>query len=105
MWISAELINDNGISAVALAFFSALFTATGAAVVGIFQIKSRTGEARDAAISAQEKATETVANTQNVANGFVSRMDGKLDQIARGQEELGKAFREHLEWHLEREGK
>ncbi len=99
---AAELINENGISTIALAFFTALFAGVGTTVVGIYQIKAKANEAKDAALSAQEKATETATNTQNVANGFASRVDRKLDNITSNQEELAREFREHLQWHVEK---
>lgn len=109
MFLGAELVNDNGISTVALGFFTALFGAISATVIGVFQLKAKANEARDAALLAKDqaqKSTETVQkvqeNTAGIANGFSSRMDRKLDTVITNQNELAKAFREHLEWHLEK---
>lgn len=97
----AELINDNGISAIALTFFTALFGAVSATVVGVFQLKAKANEAKDAAILASQEATKAKENTIGVSNGFTRGVDRKLDAILNTQADLSKAFRDHLEWHVE----
>jgi len=71
------------------------------------QIKAQAETATDEASKARQSASKAEANTINVSNGFVSRMDRKLDSITASQQTLieaqrktDHALREHLEWHL-----
>lgn len=104
-----QLINDNGISIIALSFFTALFGMIGILINAVFKDRSErraaNKEAVDAAIKAAESAEKVEANTKNVSNGFASKVLGKLSDLQSGQQELQQAFTDHLKWHLEREGK
>jgi hypothetical protein len=104
-----ELINDNGISAIALTFFTALFGMVGTVILAIYRERSERRaaqqEATEAANKAAESAAQVAANTKNVSNGFAGRVLGELSQIREGQQELQSAFTEHLKWHLEKESK
>lgn len=97
------LINGNSISGIALTCFSIIIGGIVTIVVQQLQIRAKQNEAKEAAITAAKSADEAKANTQNVSNGFANRMDRKLDNIATNQEELSRAFRDHLEWHLNKE--
>jgi len=63
-------------------------------------LKAQTESVKDEAIKANQSATQAQANTVNVSNGFVSRMDRKLDEIMTSQSKTDEALRTHLEWHL-----
>jgi cbb3-type cytochrome oxidase subunit 3 len=103
MTVGAQFLNDNGISAVALAFFTALFGAIGAVFVQGIQAKQKAEEAKHAALETKQEAEQAKLNTESIANGFAGNVDRKLNQIITEQKEMGKAFRKHLEWHLNRE--
>lgn len=103
MFLAQELINDNGISAIALGFFTALFGAVGLIGVAIVNNRKTTGDLKNGIDKAAENAEIAKENTVNVSNGFTRRMDNKLDRIAASQEELSTALRDHLEWHLSKE--
>ena len=103
-------IAPGGPSAPAWAFFSAISLA----ILGLIaqqlkahsdlkQIKAQGEAAKNEATKAHESAEKAQANTINVSNGFVGRMDKKLDDILASQRSTDKALREHLEWHLEKE--
>lgn len=95
-----ELINDNGISAIAIGFFTALFAAVSAVGVAVVNSRHKTEELKDVTVKAAESAEAAQANTQNVSNGFVDRMDRKLDTVIQQQDNLENALTRHLEWHL-----
>lgn len=98
--LAFEFVNDNSISAIAFAFFSALF---GAISVVIVQLSRQRTEVREA----RESATLAAKQTQNVSNGFASNVNDKLDtvitaiqQVRKTTDDTSTALREHLEWHL-----
>lgn len=99
--IAEGLINDNGISTIALAFFSALFAALSAGVVGIFQVKSKAIEARNVALETKKEAEQARLNTTNLSNGFADGVDSKLNRIIDNQTKLNDRLQNHLEWHVE----
>lgn len=101
MILASELINDNGISSIAAAAFTALFTAIAAVIVGVFQIKSKAVEAKDAALETKQEAEQARKNTANIANGFAGSVDRKLDRIIDKQSGLEATLRDHLEWHVQ----
>jgi cation transport regulator ChaB len=108
MVLGQELINDNGISAIALAFFTALFGMVGTIIVTIYKDRRERREAQQAATEAALKAASSAekveANTKNISNGFAGKVLGELSQIRAGQNDLQQQFADHLRWHLEREG-
>ena len=91
---AGQLINDQGISAIALAFFTAMFGGLALIFQQNWDSRKKAKEARDAAVMAQK-------NTENVSNGFASGVDRKLDRIIVQQSDLETALREHLQWHTE----
>jgi hypothetical protein len=95
-----ELISENGISVIAAAFFTALFAAVSAIGVQIVKNRGEVRDLRDVTVEAAEHAENAEKNTVNVSNGFARKVDTKLDQIIRKQDELEGSIREHLEWHL-----
>ena len=92
----SSLINDNGISQVALGFFTALFTLLGLMFNKMIQ-GFRTVD------KAKENAEKAVANTSKVANGFTGRIDNKLDSLIDSVDGIEDSIRQHLEWHLRQE--
>lgn len=112
-----ELISPGGPSAPVWAFFTAISLAV-IAVLGqqlkarsdMRQLKATSERVENEAIKAHESAAQATSNTQNVSNGFVSRVDRKLDRIQETADTTNlalrkteEALRKHLEWHLERE--
>lgn len=116
---AAELITDGGPSAPAWAFFSAISLALIAVLGQQLKARSDAKANREAlervergTVQAVESATAAQENTTNVSNGFVGRMDRKLDRITDTVEDTRKALREteqalreHLEWHLDQKEK
>lgn len=100
MILSQQLVNDNGISYVALGFFTALLGLVGIIVKEVYATKRAQLEAKEAAQVAAEKAEEATANTKNVSNGFAGKVLGELSEVRMGLEKLNTALREHIEWHL-----
>jgi hypothetical protein len=103
MIIAQELINDGGISVIGATFFTALFGAVSAIGVAIVRTRHATEDLKNVTVEAAENAAIAKENTDNVSNGFTQRMDTKLNRIIDNQDELSKAFRDHLEWHLNKE--
>lgn len=102
-YIAEGLVNDNGISAIALAFFVALFGAMGTTVVAVFQIKAKASEAKRVALDTKHEAEKARINTDGIANGFASDVGRKLDRIIDETIKNSDAIRKHLEHHVERE--
>jgi hypothetical protein len=96
-------VNDNGISALALAFFSGLFTFLGIIAKGVFDTRKTARQAQNEASSANQSAKKAQANTDTVANGFTGKVVTKLTSIESKIDDNSRALREHLEWHLDRE--
>jgi hypothetical protein len=94
--IAEELIAPGGPSAPVWTMLGLIISGITAVIVQQIQSKRAALEAKDAAQKAKE-------NTTNVSNGFVGRMDRKLDGIANDVTDIHKALREHLEWHLNQE--
>lgn len=103
----APFLNDNSISTVAFAFFTAL--TGGIATVIVQSIKSKQA-IREAALKANEAATkaeEARKNTVNVSNGFAGGVDTKLTHLIAAlsrlqttSDQTQESVRGHLEWHL-----
>jgi hypothetical protein len=100
MILVQEIVNDNGILVVAGAFFTALFGAVSAIGVALVRNRQATEDLKSVTIQAAECAEQAQVNTIGVSNGFVGRMDSKLNQIIANQDGLEKAIRDHLDWHL-----
>ena len=110
MYIAGELVNNNGVSSVALTFFIALLSAVSATFLAVYKVRLEAKEAKENAIQANEAAEKARKNTVYVSNGFASSVDGKLDgiiksqiQIRRAVDEQAASLRKHLEWHLTKE--
>lgn len=84
--LTADLINENGISAIALAAFGVLIPMVGAIAVAMVQQRGKILELREIAKLAEK-------NTQNISNGFAGSVTKKLDRL----EEM---LSDHIEWHL-----
>jgi Flp pilus assembly protein protease CpaA len=100
---AGELVNDNSISGIALAFFSILIGGVVTIIVAQIQAKAKANEAAENAIEAAENAKKAAQNTTNISNGFASGVGAKLDRILLSQEDTAKAIRDHLAWHLNKE--
>jgi hypothetical protein len=101
----------------------AFFTAISLGIIGILaqqlkafsdvkQLKAQSEAVRSEASKAHKSAAKAEENTKNVSNGFVDRMDSKLDILTGSQEALlslvtsvDDRLSQHLHWHLEQEGK
>ena len=101
--LANELVAPGGPSAPVWTFLIALTTGV-LAIIGQ-QISSRraANEAKIEAAKAAANSLQAKENTTNISNGFVGRMDRKLDSIGTQITNLDTAFREHLEWHLDKE--
>lgn len=98
--MASQYLNNETI----IAFLSGLFTFLGLIATGILRLLGEARKAKHAAQEAKSEATEARKNTVSVGNGFVNRMDTKLNTILERQTQLDMAIREHLEWHLKRTG-
>lgn len=114
MIFGAEILNDNGISVVAAAFFTGLFAFLGVIAKLVSDAK---GAARNAsheatkanksATQANQSATAAESNTQSVSNGFAAGVVRRLERIEQQNNrceiqnaEISNALRAHMEWHL-----
>ena len=93
MFLAEELVASGGPSAPVWAFLTAITVGVSGIIVQQIQAKREAKQAKEAAQAAAQ-------NTNSVSNGFVSRVDRKLDNIATSVDELDNAFRDHLTWHL-----
>lgn len=100
MTLVESAVAPGGPSAPAWAFFTAI--TTGILVIIGQQLKARYDAklAKIAAEAAAANAQRAVDQTANVSNGFVDRMDRKLDKIGTVLARLDEDFRDHLEWHV-----
>ena len=109
MILSQQLVNDNGISMIALGFFTGLFGMLGILINAVFKDRSERREsairAEQAANKAAASADKVVENTKNISNGFANRVLGELSEIRKENAEQANALRKHVEWHLSKEGK
>lgn len=119
MLLAEEIVAPGGPSAPAWAFFTAMTLAL-LGIIGqqlsarsqLRQLKADSEATRNDASKASASATAAQANTNNVSNGFVARMDTKLDRIQDTQQatnedirKVSTALNRHLEWHLSERSK
>lgn len=102
MILAEELVASGGPSAPVWAFLSAISLALIGVLAQQMQLKAQARAAKDEASKANESATKAQENTVNIGNGFVGRVDRKLDGILEAQRATDRALREHIEWHLEK---
>lgn len=95
------VLNDNSISTVAFAFFTAITTGIAGIVVALVQLKTKATEAQRAALEAKVEAEQAKQNTTSISNGFAGNVGRKLDRITELTLENNRAIREHLSWHLD----
>jgi hypothetical protein len=95
-----SVVSPGGPSAPAWGFFIAISTGI-LAIIGQ-QLKARYDAklAKLAAEAAAKNARQAAENTANVSNGFVDRVDRKLDKIGTVLASFDEDFRNHLEWHI-----
>lgn len=100
LFILAEVAKSAGPSDTALTLFGTIITGI-CGIIGI-QLKSLwdTKAAKNLALNAANNAEQAAMNTQGTSNGFVGRVDRKLDNIDRKVTEIEKDLRNHMEWHI-----
>lgn len=117
MLYAQDLIAPGGPSAPVWAFLTGISLAVLAIISqqlkaksDLKQMKMHSEVAQNEASKAHKSAAEAQQNTASIANGFASRVLGKLERIHETQQETDKAIRsiarsqrEHLQWHLERD--
>lgn len=105
--MSAELFNDNGISYVAAAFFTGLFTLLGIVARGVFDTRTKTLERLEEvsreATEARDKATQAQQNTIPLSAGFIDRMDKRLETFERLLTHVEKQVESHMNWHMQQQ--
>lgn len=84
--LAADIVNDNGISAIALAAFAILIPGMVTIIAALIQQRGKLQELREIA-----KLSEK--NTQPVSNGFAKSVNDKLDR-------LENMLADHIDWHL-----
>lgn len=106
--MAQELVNENGISAIALAFFSTMIPLLIVIAKGVFDTRATSRDARQEASNASRKASKAVEsaeaaqqNTQSVSNGFTSDVLGALRRVETKIDKQTEALQNHLEWHLQ----
>lgn len=106
---ATEIVNGNGTSSIALAFFSVMVPLLIVIAGGIFKLMSQQKEAKNAAGTAADKAdiaaTNSKAaalNTRSLSNGFAGNVVEKLDRIIERQDRFDESFQKHLQWHLDK---
>lgn len=100
MYLAEELVAAGGPSAPVWAFLTAISLGILAMIGQQITAKRTARETKDEAVKAHAASVKASENTLPVSNGFVSRVDRKLDSIITEQNKQGNALREHLEWHL-----
>lgn len=100
-----QFFNSNGISEIAFAFFTALFGFASVQLKISADTRKEARNAAQAATEAKNSGEATITNTKNVSNGFAGNVLGELRKLNEGQQKLADSFKEHLEWHLDQEGK
>lgn len=103
MNIAESLVVDNSFYTFAIAFVTGLFALLAIVAKGVFETRKTTREAKDEAKAANQSAKKAQANTLNISNGFAGTVVEKLETIERKTDDIGKAFRDHLGWHLDKE--
>ncbi len=115
MNMADQIVNGNGTSSIALAFFSIMIPLLVAIATGIFKLLGQNREAKYAADKAADKASvaadnskKAADNTRSVSNGFAGDVVRKLDHIIETQDRIierqngfDESLREHLSWHLD----
>lgn len=98
---AVDSIAPGGPSAPVWAFLTAITLGILTLIGQQLATRSKLNEAKHEASKAVESATKAQENTTSISNGFVDRMDSKLDAIIAEQNSQGNAIRGHLEWHLQ----
>jgi hypothetical protein len=98
-----DLLNPEAVGVIGAALVTAFFGLLTTVTVIVFRNRGDTKGLQDVVQQAADNAETAVTNTRSVSNGFANRMDFKLDQVIKNQDSLQIAFREHLEWHLNKE--
>jgi Tfp pilus assembly protein PilV len=105
LFAAEELVAPGGPSAPVWAFLTAISVGLIGVIAQQIAAKRQAREAKEQATLAAENAKAAQLNTNNVSNGFVGRVDRKLDSIQADVTETNKALRKHLEWHMENNDK
>jgi hypothetical protein len=99
--LAAELVSPGGPSAPVWAFFTAITLAILGIIGQQVSAKRAANEAKIEAAKAAKNSRQASENTANLSNGFAGNVDSKLNRILGKQDDMERAFREHLEWHLD----
>jgi len=100
MNIPPELFSETGLSA---AILGLLGTIAGYYFKDRSERRNAEHDIKTTSLQALESSQTVAENTRNISNGFAARMDRKLDTVISQQQDFERAFREHLEWHLNKE--
>ncbi len=101
MILSEDLVAPGGPSAPVWTFFTAISLALIGVLSAQIAAKREAKETKKEAIKANENASQARENTVNISNGFVARIDSKLDRIQAQQVQTNRSLQKHLEWHLD----
>lgn len=98
MYLAADLVAPGGPSAPVWGLLGLIVIALGGIFRELIKAKSAANEAKVKASQAAENAKQARENTASLGNGFSKDV---LDRLGRLQGSIDN----HLEWHLDREGK
>lgn len=101
LYLAADLVAPGGPSAPVWTLLGLLVTGVCAIIGQQMSAKKAANEAKVKASEAAEQATLAASNTTNISNGFVGRVDTKLDKIIDRQDRFDQALIKHLEWHVD----
>jgi hypothetical protein len=103
VYLAEDIIAPGGPSLPVWSFLTAISLAIIALFGQQLTAKREARAARDEASKASKSSLKAAENTTNISNGFVSRMDSKLDRVIQQQYDLLEWQREHQEWHMRAE--
>lgn len=100
--LAAETVAPGGPSAPAWAFFTAITLASIGILAQQLKAHSDLKALKEQLKATRDEAKKAVENTANTSNGFANTVQTSLRRIEENQSKMNDAFREHLEWHLEK---
>lgn len=99
--MAQQLINSNGISQIALAFFTALLGMVSSLAWIIYKDRQETRDTRKAVEKATQSAKTAAENTASVANGFTDEVLERLSELTKKIDRVSGSVGKHMEWHLD----